>query len=406
MCHAAGSADVAHGETRRADVVIIGAGPAGAGAALDLARAGLSVLVVERRSFPRDKPCAGALTTKAVARLRFPIDEVARGCASEIEVRVRGRSRLIRAPGPVATMTLRRELDALCLRHAVAAGAEVLAASVAGLEEDDDRVLVTTGDGRRLEARYVIGADGASSRTRRLIGVPEGRQALAIEGIVPAALTSMPALMMFDVAAVEGGYGWIFAKGDHLNVGLYVASSVNPLRKDDLIAFARRVLGAESVEGVVGHPLGITAGPMTLGTARVLLAGDAAGTAENLLGEEIHNAVASGQAAAEAIHSSIATGGRASDAYRRLMVPVLADLRMSARLTPPFYAFPEMACAIMAFPPVGGRLARGFASGVPLDRIIKGSWASPPLGRFRWRSPLRRGAPSAAPSLSSEGLEQ
>ncbi|HET9211537.1 MAG TPA: FAD-dependent oxidoreductase, partial [Thermoanaerobaculia bacterium] len=65
-------------ERGTADVLVVGAGPAGCAAAFDLARAGLDVLLLDRRSFPRVKPCGGALTVKALRALRFSVAPLVR----------------------------------------------------------------------------------------------------------------------------------------------------------------------------------------------------------------------------------------------------------------------------------------------------------------------------------------
>lgn len=358
------------------DVIVVGAGPAGAAATLDFRLGGARVLLLERRSFPRVKPCAGALTTKAVRRLRFPIDKVARERTDKVEIRVRGQpSHRIDAPGVMATLTGRRELDALCLRRAQEAGAELLTDGLAGLDEGPRGLEVTCTDGRRLAARFVIGADGAASRTRRLLSRPPPTRALAIEGSACLEASSGFGGLLFDTGAIPRGYGWAFSKGDHVNVGLYAADPRASFAKAELVTYARKAFGVERLESVVGHALGASGSAACLGAGRVLLAGDAAGTAEVLLGEGIHNAVASGQAAAWAVLQALGQAGEAAALYRRRMAPLLADIRMSARLARPFYAFPRAGCALMRSPPISRRLARGYAAGRTLDAIVRGGRA-------------------------------
>lgn len=354
------------------DAIVVGAGPAGSAAAADLRRGGASVLILDHATFPRDKPCAGALTAKAVGRLRHRLGEVGRVEIDAVEFRLRGRRpRVASAGSPMATMTVRREFDDACLRYAQSCGAEFVADGLASLEEGPSGVTVRTSRGEVARARYVVGADGAASRTRRLIGAPAQRRALAIEGLVPAdRLPELATAMLFDVAAVAGGYGWAFGKGDHVNVGLYVADGSRSLTKADLAAYAADAFGIDALHEVRGAALGVGAPSPTLGSARVLLAGDAAGTAERLLGEGIHNALASGQAAAAAILTALRTDVPARAAYAEAVRPVVVDLALCDRVASGFYRWPAASCAALGLRPVANRLASGFASRSPLRRIV------------------------------------
>src|SRR6266542_3480373 len=98
------------------DVIIVGAGPAGCAAAYDLAASGISVLLLDRHHFPRVKACAGALTVKALAALRYPIDPVIkRVCRTMGLVNNGGESRVLRSRHALAVSTVRSGLDHFCL---------------------------------------------------------------------------------------------------------------------------------------------------------------------------------------------------------------------------------------------------------------------------------------------------
>jgi flavin-dependent dehydrogenase len=123
----------------------------------------------------------------------------------------------------------------------------------------------------------------------------------AIEGVIPyAAIAAEPPMeLLFNF--VEDGYGWLFPKGDHVNVGIYTRSDSVPLSKQRLLAYTRYRLGCDKVEDIKGFPLGFGGAGYRLRHPRIVLAGDAGGFAEPLLGEGIHNAIKTGQAAADAI---------------------------------------------------------------------------------------------------------
>src|SRR5258708_22638867 len=110
------------------DAMIVGAGPAGCAAAYDLAARGRSVLLLDRRRFPRVKPCAGALTLKALAALRYSVRPVIRYVADSMWMGRRLEERvLFRSRYPVCALTVRAELDDYCLRPTIARGAELRA---------------------------------------------------------------------------------------------------------------------------------------------------------------------------------------------------------------------------------------------------------------------------------------
>src|SRR5580765_6277568 len=111
---------------QRFDVLVVGGGPAGSATAYHLASAGVSVLLADKATFPRDKPCGGGLTTRAF--MRCPVDPtpVVEEKVDVVELRFRYRDSVERrARAPVIWMTQRRRLDAFLLDAAREQGAEV-----------------------------------------------------------------------------------------------------------------------------------------------------------------------------------------------------------------------------------------------------------------------------------------
>src|SRR6476646_2075956 len=138
------------------DVLVVGGGPAGSATAHHLATAGMSVLLADKASFPRDKPCGGGLTTRAF--LRCPVDPtpVVEDQVDVVELRFRYRDLVERrARSTVIWMTQRRRLDALLLEAAREQGAEVREGARV---EIGDEIKI---DGRRVDVDAVVGADGA-----------------------------------------------------------------------------------------------------------------------------------------------------------------------------------------------------------------------------------------------------
>ena len=356
------------------DTIIVGGGPAGAAAAYDLAVQGKSVLVLEKKDFPRIKPCAGGLTIKALARLRFPVAHLIHGQADVLNVGYGSRTRRLSADGGICAFTVREDFDHYCLDKALDAGATLLKCDgLAGISESDGSVTLTTRSGETHTGRFLIGADGAHSQVRRLTGefVPD-RQAFAIEGLLPGSAVprehvGLSKTMTLDFGAQPLGYGWLFPKRDHVNVGLYTyAPKASPVSRERLQDYARQRLGSAEFTALCGYPIATGGELYRPRRQRVLLVGDAAGMAEAMLGEGIHNAIASGQAAAQAIVGSWSSPGQTPQLFSRLLDPIKKDALLSRRLAPWFYRFLPISCRALVRYPVAPVLMNGFAAGKTL----------------------------------------
>ena len=215
------------------DAIIVGAGPAGCAAAYDLAAAGRRVLLLDKAHFPRPKACAGGLTAKAVQALRYPIDPVVRKTVHEIQLEhgsAPGGVVHARRRKPICVMTVRAELDAYCLEQTRRQGATFRRIGpILKLQQGEEQVqLLVEGEPDPIVGRLLLGADGVHSRVRALAHSGAGdtswfRTGFAIEANVPYSATGRAFPLVFDFAPVPGGYGWLFPRNDHVNVGLYTA---------------------------------------------------------------------------------------------------------------------------------------------------------------------------------------
>lgn len=350
------------------EVIIVGAGPSGCAAAFDLASAGRSVLLLDRHEFPRVKPCAGALTIKTVRALRYRVDPVVRAVAKGIcASNDLGETSELRSDHAICLMTVRAEFDEFCLQKTIAAGVEFrVIDDITAIEEHAEHVVLRARDGQ-FRARFLVGADGANSKIRLLLGGQSWfRRALAIEAHAPLHPDAQP--MELDFGIVPHGYGWSFHKGDHLNVGLYTEAHGIKLTRPMLASYLKRKFQREDCEHFVGHYLGIGGLRYTPQHKRIFLVGDAAGMTDPLSGEGICNAVKTGQAAASAI---LQHQVEPHVAYRARLAEVHDDLQFCERATGKFYGHLKSGFAALRMPGIKRALMNGYAMGLTLSAIRK-----------------------------------
>ena len=331
---------------KRYDVIVVGAGPAGSTAAYRLARAGARVCLLDRAQFPRDKPCGGGLTIRAVRELPFSVDPVVEDRVNTLELGLRYTRRWSRrAQEPLILMTQRRRLDAFLAEQAAGAGAEFRdGVKVTGVEPGG---AVTIG-GERLEAEVVVGADGANGITARFLAMPAYEHGVAFEGNVGYAHVSRERFggrAVVELGAVPGGYAWVFPKGDHVNVGVGGWQSEGPRLRERLRELcAAFEIDEANVSDLRGHRLPMRGASRCPVDRRVLLVGDAAGLVDPLSGDGMYEAFISGRLAAEATLELLE--GRAADLepYAERFATTFAPLEsVSWRAKLAFERFPGLA---------------------------------------------------------------
>jgi geranylgeranyl reductase family protein len=291
----------------RVDALVVGAGPAGSATALRLARAGAGVLLVDKQRFPRDKPCGGGLTGRALRRAPCDVGPVVEHDVDRFELRLRYRRRFVRGSDvPLIRMTQRRRLDAFLAEQAALAGADFRdGVTVEGLSAGPDGVEATVG-GERVHASVAVGADGANGVTARAAGVePDAVRGVALEGNVSyedVDAGRYAGLAVVELGTVPGGYGWVFPKGDHANVGVGGWPAEGPRIRDHLRGpCAAHGIDPERLSDVRGHRLPMRRAGSPAARGRVLLVGDAAALVDPLSGDGIYEAFVSAELAADAI---------------------------------------------------------------------------------------------------------
>jgi geranylgeranyl reductase family protein len=291
----------------RVDVLVVGAGPAGSATALHLARAGARVLLVDKARFPRDKPCGGGLTGRALRHLPCGVDPVVERVVDRMVVRARYRTTIDRTSArPLIAMTQRRRLDLHLAEQAAAAGADFRdAAPVSGVEVGESGVTAGVGPSR-VHASFLVGADGANGVVARAAGLGDGIvRGVALEGNAPwSALDEgrYATGAWVELGVVPGGYGWVFPKGDHANVGVGGWMQEGPRLREHLDRLAsKHGVDRALLTDVRGHRLPMRELGAPAARGRVLLVGDAAGLVDPLSGDGMYEAFVSARLAAEAI---------------------------------------------------------------------------------------------------------
>ncbi len=357
--------------TGRADAVVVGAGPAGAMAATALARAGADTVLLDRKAFPRDKPCGGGI--RFGLWRRFPeLADLLRGRVALHEIR---RVRMESPSGAAVVaelehplyLTLRRvEFDAALVAGARAAGARLVErARVVGLEPAPGGLAVRCMDGRAFAARVVVGADGVNGVVARAAGLTTGfpDEALALDTMEEAGLDELAVTdpeTMYVVYGWRGwpGYGYVFPKARCVDAGVGFLLPFFKARRDGAPAqHHRRFLEEAGRRGVVrgrSNPANVRAYRLPLGgplprtvADRVLVCGDAGGFVNAYTGEGIYHAMVTGQLAGETAAAALARGdlsARGLAAYEgRWRAEIGEELRDALRIQRRLFARPRLA---------------------------------------------------------------
>jgi geranylgeranyl reductase family protein len=367
------------------DAIIVGAGPAGSTAAYRLSRAGARVLLLDRERFPRDKPCGGGLTYRAVRELPVPVEPVVEDTVHRFQLGFRYARRFERhTEAPLILMTQRRRLDAHLAGQAAAAGADFRdGVRATALELEDDGAVVRFG-GSAAAAPVVLGADGVNGLTARALELAGERQhGVALEGNVPRvhAREDYKGRAVVELGTVPGGYAWVFPKRDHVNVGVGGWESEGPRLREHLErACAEYGLPPERLESLRGYRLPMRGARDRVARGRALLVGDAAGLVDPLSGDGMYEAFVSARLGAESALELLDGRAVSLEGYAlRLEAALGRTLAASWKAKYALDRFPRLVYGVARLP-----LVWGFTSA-----FLRGELAHPGEAKGLVRAPLR-----------------
>jgi len=321
-------------KSHKYDVIVIGAGVAGASAAYELANNGANVLVLEKEKLPRYKTCGGGVVHRAIEKLPFNTDGVVERNFNTIDIYDHETDLFfnVTREKPVIIMMMRADLDNLIISEAIKRGAKVNdGVKVIRVVNNSEDVEVVTGS-TTLKADFVIAADGACGISAKISGMNKYSfrvPAIECEVYLPDdKFDYYKKSTRFDFGYIPHGYGWVFPKKDHLSVGIASMKKLKVNLNDYLNKYFA-TLGFTDIANIEKHGHLIPINPFRLKQVfeRVLLTGDAVGLADPITTEGISYAIESGQLAAKAVIGGSKDKTKVEKIYSKSLKPLFNELK-------------------------------------------------------------------------------
>jgi geranylgeranyl reductase family protein len=325
------------------DCIIVGAGPAGSTAAYHLAKRGRSVLVLEKASLPRFKPCGGGVSPAIAQWFDFDF-------APAIALKVNKIRYTWKREDPVEVdidtsmwVVDRGVFDNFLIAQAQSLGAEIRSATeVKGIEFKNSAWQVNT-SGEPVTGRYLIAADGVSGPMAKWLGFKEPKRHSSAFLASPSTQTADT--LNFDFGTVKKGYIWKFPKASGCSISIAVLKGDAPKNLKNILTDYATAEGIDVKNSqVYESPLCLWDGDRKLHAQNAILAGETAALADPLSGEGIRPAIFSGVKAAEAIDQALGGVSDALEKYTQVISEEWgADMVWANRLGGAFYQFTAVA---------------------------------------------------------------
>jgi geranylgeranyl reductase family protein len=328
------------------DCIIVGAGPAGGTAAYHLAKRGRSVLLLEKESLPRYKPCGGGVSPQVAQWFDFDFSPAISLKTYSLRYTWNLDDPVDAELSPEPVWMVRRDVfDHFLVKQAQGQGATLQdKTTVTGVEFKSDRWQVTT-EHDVVEGRYLIAADGAKGTLPKLLGFKDRKRRLAGALEAEATVTGeQPSKIYFEFGMVKNGYIWNFPKADGFSIGIGTFRGGQSQDFREILTQYAASFGVE-LSGCkqFGHPLCLWDGNQKLHTQNALLAGEAACLVDPFTAEGIRPSIFSGMKAAEAIDQAIGGSLSALESYSVLIAEEWgSDMIWAQRIGGLFYQFPKI----------------------------------------------------------------
>ncbi|MCS6942761.1 MAG: geranylgeranyl reductase family protein [Geminocystis sp.] len=341
------------------ECIVIGAGPSGATAAYHLAKRGVSVLLLEKASLPRYKPCGGGVSPAIQSWFDFDLTPAISVKSHTVYCTWQQEEVVAIDLGNTPIWMVRRDVfDYFLVQQAVKQGAQLLTdTEVTAIEFQKDSWLVHTPKGH-FRGSYIVGADGAKGNTARWLGFTKQKKTVvgALEVEIPAAQPTTDTY--FEFGLVAHGYAWNFPKADGYSLGAggfakrRKAQSFHRLLENYASGFCLRLQdGCE-----YGHPIALWDGVQKLHAERAILVGEAACVVDPFTAEGIRPSVYSGMKGAEAIINGLAGQTDALDNYSATMAEEWGkEMMWAKRLSQAFYRLPRLSYQLGVKHPSAGK---------------------------------------------------
>jgi len=339
------------------DVVIVGAGPAGALLGYHLARKSIKVLIIEKKRQPRYKACGGGLTRRAVESLPFDISSVVEQQTHTAHMLFQNKPLFTATfDEPVITMVMRDRFDSFIVEKAVSRGAMIQdRTSFRAVYGNYGNLTVETSKGN-IKTKIVAGADGVISRVGKALNLRVQNVLMtAMEGELypesPFDFERFKGASHYDFGVIPKGYGWVFPKKDHLSVGVGTFSPRIRGWKHYFDAYLKLkgLVSISKIHPFKGHLIPVRPKKNnTLSCPEGLLVGDAAGFADPLTGEGLFFAIHGAKIASQTIFNSLDSGLQTMAGYTKSMNnEFFKDLACAGYMAHMIYSFPTLGRKIL-----------------------------------------------------------
>ncbi|AFY32600.1 geranylgeranyl reductase family protein [Calothrix sp. PCC 7507] len=350
------------------DCIIVGAGPAGGTAAYHLAKQGRSVLVVEKESLPRYKPCGGGVSPAIAQWFDFDFSPAISlkvdtfRCTLKMGDAVENKLEIAE---PV-WMVRREVFDHFLVQQAQKQGAQLQDnTEVTGIELKTDHWQVNTAH-EQFTGRYLIAADGAKGPTAKWLGFKDRKRRLAgaLEAEIPASVENC-STFHFDFGTVKNGYIWNFPKADGYSVGVGTFIGNEPQDYKKILTDYVHNIGLDvKTCKQYGYPICQWDGNQKLHTQNAVLAGEAACIVDPFTAEGIRPSILSGLLAANAIHEALSGDINALAKYSDAINEQWgADMAWAQKIALAFYRFPSLGYRVGVKRPPGAQVMGKIFSG-------------------------------------------